>query len=170
MKTYQNPSDIFYDPTAPLFPLQLAVFPLPKKTSSQNITLSSPSWQPPFFSLQTPLFLLFLPSSVRVFLRKPTILCYTSHLPPPKQPTRKPSEKKQKNNPNPQKPSSSGGGGGGSTETYEDLLSIFGPSWAQNTILPTSFFFIFLRLPPTPCNGLHEKNTEHHHGPLLAVG
>ena len=96
MKTYQNPSDIFDDPTAPLFPLQLAVFPLPKKTSSQNITLSSPSWQPLFFFLQTPLFLLFLPSSVRVFLRKPTILCYTSPLPPPKQPTRKPSEKKQK--------------------------------------------------------------------------
>ena len=31
MKTYQNPSDIFDDPTTPLFPLQLAVFLLPKK-------------------------------------------------------------------------------------------------------------------------------------------
>ena len=127
MKTYQNPSDIFDDPTAPLFPLQLAVFPLPKKTSSQNITLSSPSWQPPFFSLQTPLFLLFLPSSVRVFLRKPTILYYTSHLPPPEQPTLKPSEKKQKNNPNPQKPSSSGGGGGlHHSYVFPICMAIFG--------------------------------------------
>ena len=112
MKTYQNPSDIFDDPTTPLFPLQLAVFfLLPKKTSSQNITLSSPSWQPPFFSLQTPLFLLFLPSSVRVFLRKPTILCYTSHLSPPEQPTRKPSEKQQKIIIIPRKPQHLGWGG-----------------------------------------------------------
>ena len=32
-------------------------------------------------------------------------------------------------------------------ETYEDLLSIFGPSWAQNTILPINkpvFFFLQL--------------------------
>ena len=104
MKTYQNPSDIFDDPTAPLFPLQLAVFLLPKKNLLSKYHSPFPLLETsvsPFLSRL--LFLLFLPSSVRVFLRKPTILCYTSHLPPPEQPTRKPSEKQQKNNHNPQK-------------------------------------------------------------------
>ena len=112
MKTYQNPSDIFDDPTTPLFPLQLAVFLLPKKNlfSKYHSPFSLLATSVFFlsrlpFSLFSSFFCLCLPSQANhPLLHIPSVAPRAAH-------SKVVRETAKKIILIPRKPSSSGGGG-----------------------------------------------------------